>query len=245
MKRFSILLCMFFFGLTGAQTYAQDNVPAFVEHLKQTSVLILAGGSKTIAGTGFLTLNGKNQVMVVTNKHVINKGKPLFVRVNAEKKVVDYPADVYRLSQTLDLGILALKKAPQAQSWVSTDLIIPKSMYGIPEDLKEGMDVIYIGYPLGLGAEEKNYPLTRGGMVAQAIPGRKTFLVDGFASHGNSGSPVFNRKDGKLVGVVSSFEPDFIDSYEQKRLLSRIPFNSGLSRVISIEAIQELLNMKK
>lgn len=218
-----------------------EPLPTFIAQLKRTAVLILATNNKTVAGTGFLTLNERKQVLVVTNKHVIAKGRPIYVRVNAKDKVMDYLADVIRQSDTFDIALLALEKANPGQQWVSSDLIIPLDLYGTQKDIVEGREVVYIGYPLGLGAEEKNYPISRTGLIGQVIPGRQTYLVDGFANHGNSGSPVFSRKDGKLLGLVFSFEPDFIDSYEEGRMITRVPFNSGISRVISVEAIRELI----
>ncbi|MGE5309040.1 MAG: S1 family peptidase [Deltaproteobacteria bacterium] len=221
-----------------------EPLTTFIGQLKRTSVLILATDSKTVSGTGFLTLNQKNQVLVVTNKHVIAKGRPLFVRVNTQEKVLDYRADVLRESDSYDVCILGLEKERADQEWVASDLIIPLDLYGSQNDIVEGREVVYIGYPLGLGVEEKNYPISRTGLIAQAVPGRKTYLVDGFANHGNSGSPVFSRTEGKLIGIVSSFEPDFIDSYEEGRMITRIPFNSGISRVISVEAIRDLIQGK-
>jgi S1-C subfamily serine protease len=231
---------------SGSPTHGLRNEPltTFIEQLKRTSVLILATEAKTVSGTGFLTLNDKKQVLVVTNKHVIAKGRPIYVRVNTQDKVRDYRADVVRQSNSFDVAILALEKTSPGQEWVSSDLIIPQDLYGTQKDIVEGREVVYIGYPLGLGAEEKNYPISRIGMIGQAVSGRRTYLVDGFANHGNSGSPVFSRRDGKLLGIVFSFEPDFIDSYEEGRMVTRIPFNSGISRVISVEVIKELVQQK-
>ena len=246
---FLIILSMFIFKRVDAVRFpvdfVLDNLPKFIEQLKRTAVLILVTDNKIVIGTGFLVRNEKEEILVVTNKHVANAGKPIFVRVNTQDKVMDYLAKIYRVDTNLDLAILILKKTTPDQQWISTDLMIPDEMYGKESDIIEGKEVIYIGYPLGLGAEEKNYPVSRQGLIAQFIPNRKTFLVDGFASHGNSGSPVFSKKDGKLLGIVTSFEPDFIDSFEETKLMSRIPFNSGISKVISIEAIKELILEKK
>jgi S1-C subfamily serine protease len=231
-------------GAVESRGLVNEPLPTFIAQLKRTAVLILAGNNKTVSGTGFLTLNDKKEVLVVTNKHVIAKGSPIYVRVNTKEKVMDYKADIIRQSDSFDVAILALEKTSPDQEWVSSDLLIPLDMYASGSDVVEGREVVFIGYPLGLGAEEQNHPLSRTGLIAQAVQGRKTYLVDGFANHGNSGSPVFSRKDGKLLGIVFSFEPDFIDSYEEGRMISRVPFNSGVSRVISVEVVRELVLAK-
>ncbi len=224
---------------------AQDNLPNFIEKLKRTAVLILATEQKIVIGTGLLTTDEKKQVLVVTNAHIAKIGKPIFVRVNTLNKVMDYFAEVYKINEGWDIAVLVLKKITPDQQWVSTDLIIPLEMFGLSSDVIEGKEIVYIGYPLGLGVEEKNYPVSRQGMIAQVVRNRATFLIDGFASHGNSGSPVFARKDGKLLGMIASFEPDFIDSFENKKLMLRVPFNSGISKAVSAEAIKAVLIDKK
>ncbi len=249
MKRVLFFAALAIFMMPGggaAENKAMINepLPTFIQQLKRTAVLILTTNAKTVSGTGFLTINDKNEVLVVTNKHVLSRGTLIYVRVNTREKVLDYVADVIRESKDYDIALLALEKTSPAQEWVSSDLLIPLDLYAGSKDVVEGREVVYIGYPLGLGAEEKNYPISRTGLIAQAVTGRKTYLVDGFANHGNSGSPVFSRSEGKLLGIVSSFEPDFIDSYEEGRMISRVPFNSGISRVISVDAIRDLVEGK-
>jgi len=224
--------------------FVLDNLPQFIKDLKRTTVLILATNEKRIMGTGFLTTNEKKDILVVANKHQIPANMPVFVRVNAPGGVIDYLAEPYKASADSDIAIMKLKKTSHNQQWVATNLIIPIQMYGNSADIAEGKEVVYIGYPLGLGVEEQNYPVSRQGLIAQVIPGRKTFLVDGFASHGNSGSPVFDKKTGKLLGMVTSFEPDFIDAFENNKLVARLPFNSGISKIVSIEVVKELLLKK-
>ncbi|MFC1576097.1 serine protease [Candidatus Omnitrophota bacterium] len=253
-KALLVVVLIFLVGALPANAIRiKKNVPVatnllnFIQQSKRTAVLILVTKEKQIAGTGFLTINNKKEIIVVTNKHVTLVGRPIFVRVNAKSKVIDYAAEVANQDPFLDLAVLTLRKTPSVQKWISTDLIIPANMYGGTADIVEGKEVVFIGYPLGLGAQEKNYPVVRQGLIAQVIPKRKTFLVDGFASRGSSGSPVFEKTTGRLIGIVTSFEPDFIDSYEEsaagtKNLMTRIPINSGISKIISVESIKTLIS---
>ncbi len=246
-----LILCAVFFVLTNG--FAAKKLPDscavgdsanLIEKLKRTSVLILATEQKVVIGTGFLTTDERKQVLVVTNAHVAKIGNPLFVRVNSADKIIDYLASLYKINEGFDIAVLVLKKVTPDQQWVSTDLIIPIGMFGSSSDIVEGREIIYIGYPLGLGVEEKNYPVSRQATIAQVVKNRATFLIDGFASHGNSGSPVFSRKDGKLLGIVVSFEPDFIDSFQNQKLMLRIPFNSGISKAVSVEAVKAVIFSK-
>ena len=110
--------------------------------------------------------------------------------------------------------------------------------------IMEGMNVFYTGYPLGLGGMEyTSYPLTRKGIISQAMPDNKYFIIDALSSHGNSGSPVLGAtKDGwKIIGILQGAYNDY--DTEGK------PHNSGLSVVISgsviIDYINSLIKEKK
>ena len=76
--------------------FVLDNLPQFIKDMKRTTVLILATDEKRIMGTGFLTINEKKDVLVVTNKHQIPAGMPVFVRVNAPGGVIDYLTEPYK-----------------------------------------------------------------------------------------------------------------------------------------------------
>jgi S1-C subfamily serine protease len=250
-KIISIIICVFVLSLMhGEAAYAKepfilDNLPEMIMRFKHSAVLILVGPKKRIAGTGFLALHNKNALVVITNKHVALSGNPIFIRVNATDNVVDYRAKVLNIHDDQDLAIIQVSGVDKDKKWISTDRFIPKEMFGSETDIMEGKEVVYVGFPLGLGVGDKNHPVSRTGLIAQAIPGREKYLVDGVASKGNSGSPVFERKTGKLIGMVTSYKPDFIDSFEGEVLLTRIPFNSGLSEIISVEVIKKFMNNSK
>ena len=91
---------------------------------------------------------------------------------------------------------------------------------------------------LGLGVGNTSSPLVRFGHIAQIIDDQKTFLIDGFASHGNSGSPVFTVRDGKFVGLIMGFEPDFVTAENKSdQLYIRMPYNSGIAVAIKSNEI--------
>jgi hypothetical protein len=108
--------------------------------------------------------------------------------------------------------------------------------------LVEGRGVIIAGYPLALGVEDdQNHPVMRHGMIAQ-YTGKNYFLIDGIASHGNSGSPVLARKvnEVKLLGMVTSHVADKINLVDENgQLAAQLPYNSGLGRAITMKTIQQ------
>ena len=68
------------------------------------------------------------------------------------------------------------------------------------------------------------------------------FLVDGTASHGNSGSPVFLCKTGQLAGMVSAQASDKIEAFDDRgTMIASLPYNAGLTACIPASAIRAFL----
>jgi S1-C subfamily serine protease len=117
-------------------------------------------------------------------------------------------------------------------------------MLAADSTIAEGEGVLIIGFPLGLGADSSyDHPVSRLGMVAQGIYDQPSFLVDGMASHGNSGSPVFLCRNGALAGMARLQTTDHIDAYdEHQRPVVRLPYNAGLAVCIPASTIRRFLN---
>jgi len=49
-----------------------------------------------------------------------------------------------------------------------------------------------------------NFPVSRFGMIAQKVNEKSIFIIDGMASHGNSGSPVFDISYKKFLATIYS-----------------------------------------
>ena len=127
-------------------------------------------------------------------------------------------------------------------------LSFSKELFDDGSSLIEGRGVLIPGYPLALGIEnDENHPVIRFGIVAQ-FTGKDYFLLDGVASHGNSGSPVFSLKqdDNKLIGMVTSFQNERINLFDDNQQLSAsLPYNSGLARCVTMKAILEAVKNAK
>jgi len=126
------------------------------------------------------------------------------------------------------------------------------------DSLLEGDQVLYIGYPQGLGIGSRSYPLSRTGIVAQLTNDRRSYVIDGFAQGGHSGSPVFviryrartkgNEVDAYLAGIASNFLPVW-ESIPGQAPPESMRVNPGFTVVSSLDpilpAIEEVLLHRK
>jgi len=122
---------------------------------------------------------------------------------------------------------------------------VPPSGWFSAESLREGDAVLYIGYPMGLGIDSSNFPLSRTGTVAQLTDDRSRFIIDGFVQAGHSGSPVFVRHEGtapegsfeqlRLCGIVTSYRPEIISEAGQDSL--SVQTNPGFTTVVALDAV--------
>lgn len=128
-------------------------------------------------------------------------------------------------------------------------------------DFSEGNELFILGFPMGIAGANQNDPIVRHGIVARIqdwYDGRsKHFLIDSSIYPGNSGGPVilkpvmwgFGTKrrfsQPKVIGLVSAYLPyrDVAKS-EQTGLIRLISEeNSGLARVVPIDAVIELTSI--
>ena len=123
------------------------------------------------------------------------------------------------------------------------------------ENLREGESVLYIGYPMSMGIDShNNFPLSRVGIISQIRPGSQAFIIDGFAQHGHSGSPVFRIKSDfekdswevALAGIATSYPREYGTIFEEvvyKKKSGHITImNPGFTYVLSMNSIIPILD---
>ncbi len=251
--------------LIGSTSYTQiisneamlfNNLPKKINELKRTSLSIEVADknlkSANSIGSGFLMI--KNNVhYAVTNYHVVNNvpaNKILIVGMNYEMKKQYSTVEQVYSDQKHDIAVLkigiifSLINNLKIDSTLFKPSAVGISLFEKSTNIHEGEGVILIGYPLGLGSEfTGNQPISRIGIVAQAPHGSmNTFFIDGIASHGNSGSPVFNAQNMKLLGMIIGFPSDYIAAYdENKQLIAKLPYNSGLSLCATADIIMKTI----
>jgi serine protease Do len=221
----------FFGGLLGSALLLLASMAAnadLVQFIKSVKPGVVAIGAQYPAkavprgkpaveywGTGFAIGDGTE---IVTNYHVVTaneldvtKKQELVVFVGEGNKARAYPATVHKADMDHDLAILKIGGAVPSLSLSDSSM------------LEAGSDIAFIGYPLGmvLGL----YPVTHKGMISTVSPivlpafSSKTltaaqirrlrdpltvYQLDATAYPGNSGSPLFDVKTGKVVGIINS-----------------------------------------
>ncbi len=197
-------------------------------------------------GTGFVVGNGRQ---VITNYHVLpekldreaKESLAIFVGRGKSGKVM--AVKVLRKDRDHDLALLEIIAGS-----------LPAVRLGDTAFIREGSDIAFTGFPIGvvLGL----FPVTHRGIISAitpiAIPAvssrsitaaqmkrlRKPFEVyqlDATAYPGNSGSPVYKKTTGEVIGVINSV---FVKG--SKETVLEKP--SGISYAIPVRYVHKLLN---
>lgn len=200
-------------------------------------------------GTGFVVGDGN---LLVTNAHVLPERPAqaaalepklaVLVRTgtaSAEMRM----ASLVRVDKSSDLALLRFEGVP-----------LPALRLGGPQSPKEGMDIAFVGFPIGgaLGFS----PVTHRGMISSITPialptgssqqlnerairrlreGSFNILqLDATAYPGNSGGPVLNAETGEVVGVINMV----LIKGSKETALSQ---PSGISYAIPVGFVHDLL----
>lgn len=198
-----------------------------------------------LMGTGFVIGDG---TLVATNAHVVpeivavEEMESIMVFVGRGRHPQKRRARQVAMDLKHDLAILKIEGAP-----------LPALILGDSEAVREGESIAFTGFPIGavLGL----YPATHHGLVSVISPivlpaqsGRELsigmikrlrdpfdiFQLDATAYPGNSGSPLYLPKTGRVVGVLNMV---FIK--ETKESVLEKP--SGISYAIPIKHLKALL----
>jgi hypothetical protein len=206
----------------------------------------IASNDWQTVGSGFFvggTATGRTAVVGVTCYHVIEiadkLNKPLFTGINTPTGFHRSRCRVLYIDAANDIAVLSPVRSIGEIGEVE-NLPIPLEIFDDGSSLVEGKGVLITGYPLSLGTEEdRNHPIVRFGMIAQNA-GTSVFLIDGTASHGNSGSPVvtLGADYNRLAGMITSIVTDQITLFDEKGgLTANFPYNAGLARAVRASLI--------
>ena len=165
-------------------------------------------------GTGFVVGDGNH---IITNAHVVprdlqtEKKESLAVFVDRGASANARSATIVKIDLEHDLALLKISGQP-----------LPALVIGDSNTVKEGEAVAFTGFPIGmvLGL----YPVTHQAIISAITPivipaltskrldiktikrlraPYSVFQLDGTAYPGNSGSPLFDPKTGKVLGVIN------------------------------------------
>ena len=204
-----------------------------------------AASPLTFKGTGFVVGNGKQ---VVTNYHVIvkplneKKHEKLAVFSGKGKKATIRMAKIVATDPDHDLALLEF-----------TGPALPSLELGDSNPLREGEDVAFTGFPIGLvlGLNQVTHRGIISAVTPMVIPAlssktltaeqikrvRQPFNVyqlDATAYPGNSGSPVYEVQSGIVVGVINSV-------FVKKTKEAMLKDPSDISYAIPVKYVKDLL----
>jgi S1-C subfamily serine protease len=180
--------------------------------------------TKSIKGTGFIiSENGQ----FITCAHVYKSisqnelqysGVMVFGKMD-EKGIAHYNRyglELLKIDEENDIALIKI---------VSDNKIKFETIkgFGDSEKIKEGEEVVFMGYPLALELIMMNFGITlsTNECIVSSIKKRGTdgslhfLMVDTHINNGSSGSPLFLRKTGKVIGMTSG------------KISSRIPLPDG------------------
>lgn len=270
--KFFVLFAILGLSRTIHAQFIQAPIAELVSLAKRSSVPILCRDSTWADdryNTGTATILGQREkIVALTCEHVVaikdssqktirymsdifinmNKNDGTSVTVRAVLEYADEKNDFALLYLVLESG----------KEKVFDDVyfkMIPPSSWLRTSDFREGETVLYMGYPLFLGIDKENNPLSRVGIVSQLVKGRTFFLIDGFVQNGHSGSPVFLiRPQGNqfnpewriyLIGIATSFPSEFgivtQEMSSKKSPHSMVILNPGFTFVTSMDTIIPIL----
>jgi S1-C subfamily serine protease len=175
---------------------------------------------KSITGSGFFITSEE----VVTNHHVVNNCKSIFVNTNNENIF----ASVIAHSKEKDIAILRVDNAIQ-----SCNVATLRDGKGI----KSGDDVVVIGHPLGdlLGSGLK---VTKGNVSALfGVRGNMDRMqITAPVQGGNSGGPLLDSS-GNVVGIVTAK----LDVLKINKMMNDLPQNVNFA--VKSSVLREFLDV--
>mgnify|MGYP001329943876 CR=1 FL=1 len=193
----------------------------------------LGDGTRTV-GTGFLidapTADGKPRTVLVTAAHVLDRMPSVTARIGYRVQGADGAwrydpqaltirddarAPKWTRHPTRDVAAIVIKapeefaRAAIPLSWLAEDDTFNKYSLG------PGDEMMALGFPRGLSANQAGFPILRSGRVASypLAPSTvfPTFLLDFSVFPGNSGGPVFMAEGARRrPGAAEAQEVQFI-----------------------------------
>ncbi|MDP3660577.1 serine protease [Phenylobacterium sp.] len=193
----------------------------------------LGDGTRTV-GTGFLISapapDGTARTVLVTANHVLQKMPGALAKVgyriaNADGSWTYSPqtvtirdasgGPVWTRHPSRDVAAIAIVAPPEfAKAAIPADYLAGDDTFS-KNQIGAGDEMMALGFPRGLAANQAGFPILRSGRVASypVAPATvfPTFLLDFSVFPGNSGGPVFmTAKDSRRAGAADAAEPQFI-----------------------------------
>jgi len=153
---------------------------------------ILMDGKVVSSGSGFFV---SEDGYILTAEHVVHNAlDKIVVFVLNGNKLEPHSGKIISINEDADVALLKI----EGKDYNYLDFE--------EKEIKDGMDIGFIGYPLGI-----QYPVTHKGILSGRISSKypeklnpvNIFMINAFVNSGNSGGPLFNANNGKVIGIIN------------------------------------------
>jgi S1-C subfamily serine protease len=178
-------------GNGGCAAQEEKSISEITEQAKKATIMIITEietfwglSTSQMAGTGIAVARIQNDVLILTNRHVVKNGIKYDIFTSEHKK---YKGKVVALpkEKNIDLALMIIQD--------NDGKIIPSLPIGGYSLITQGSEVIAFGHPEGL-----EFSVTRG--IVSALREGLYIQTDAAINHGNSGGPLITRT-GQVVGI--------------------------------------------
>lgn len=194
--------------ITDVSEVVEETMPAIVSITSKTLIQsgyygpFYFGGNQTQyvegAGSGIIISNSNDEILILTNNHVVNDSSELTVKFINGKEA---DAKIVGTSERKDIAVISVKVSALDSDTLSQ---IKIATLGDSSELKVGNGIIAIGNALGYGqsvttgvVSALNREIETNGYT------NKMIQIDAAINGGNSGGALLNNK-GEVVGINSA-----------------------------------------
>ncbi len=193
---------------------------------------------RSIRGTGFIVSSDGKFVTCAHLYKQISESDLQYLGVGVPSKTDDskithynrYNIKLLKINEQEDLALMQIIPKSDKESFKVI------SGFGNSESLHEGDEILFIGYPLATEFLNMRFGITMSTShcIVSSIKRRKTdgslhfFMTDTHINNGSSGSPVFLKETGEVIGVASGKISAKIPASDGK--IFDIPANMGICR---------------
>ncbi|MFA7286302.1 MAG: serine protease [Patescibacteria group bacterium] len=262
--------------------------PAFLKSV--VSIEVIEGQEAKCRGTGFLLFRVYNkegerysgQLFLVTAAHVLidierDGFEKLYLRFdkNGEAIAQKFSIPTHRApglrsffcpESGKDVAVIPLDKETLEENEIDFVSILDTETGLRPEQFDEvglsvGDEIFFLGFPLGMRGENKNYAICRSGIIARRDPelAKNSILyLDAPVFPGNSGGPVFCKPQvvsiqgtksinrAYLIGIATHYYWQTKHSeaaMTENKILELVEGHLGLSKIVTLDAVYEAIGV--
>jgi S1-C subfamily serine protease len=196
-----------------------------------------------IAGSGFII--SKERYICTCAHVVLGRQGQLRVSIYGGGNYPHALAEIILIDQERDIAIL---RVPPPPPHIQVDFV-PVEL-GDSDTVKEGQEVLFIGFPFGGGTGGGFTASSTKGMIAAIRPKQigdeiiNHFQLDAMTMEGNSGAPLIDIESGKVIGIINArFDPLFNGNIPKIIVGGRpLSITTNIGFAIPINLVKPIIN---